>query len=63
LHSTEKIAEYLRKAEEADQQASEVKDPDKQDSWYQIAARYRELAMIVENTSRLLKIRRFIRAE
>ena len=56
-----KSTEYLIKAEEADKQAAEVKDPDKQDAWHQIAARYRELAMIVDNTSRLLKIRRFFR--
>ena len=56
-----KSTEYLIKADEADKQASEVQDADKQDAWHQIAAHYRELAMIAENTSRLLKIRRFFR--
>jgi hypothetical protein len=56
-----KLSEYLKKADEADRQADEIEDSAKQESWHKIAARYRDLAMIVQNTSRLLKIRRFIR--
>jgi len=62
LPNAHKIAEYLLKAEEADRRAAEIADPDKQDAWRDIAARYRDLAMIVENTSRLLKIRRYFRS-
>lgn len=40
----ERRAEYLKKAKEAEEHASNLKDPDLQERWRRIAAGYRLLA-------------------
>ena len=49
------VDDYLAKEKSADEQAAMTKEPKTRAAWERIAAGYRDLAIMAENRSRLLK--------